>query len=82
MAVNVSVEKHGTENSMSLIRRFTKRVQGAGIVRRVKGNRYRLRTQSKGKRKVSALTRVSKRAKAVEMEKMGLAEPKPIRGRK
>ena len=82
MAVNVSVEKHGTENSMSLIRRFTKRVQGAGIVRRVKGNRYRLRMQSKTKRKVSALTRVAKRAKAVEMEKMGLAEPKPVRGRK
>lgn len=82
MAVNVSVEKHGTENSMSLIRRFTKRVQGAGIVRRVKGNRYRLRVQSKGKRKISALTRVAKRAKAVEMEKMGLAEPKTVRGRK
>ena len=80
MAVNVSVEKHGTENSMSLIRRFTKRVQGAGIVRRVKGNRYRLRAQSKGKRKVSALTRVTKRAKALEQEKMGLVEPKPLRG--
>jgi hypothetical protein len=80
MAVNVSVEKHGTENSMSLIRRFTKRVQGAGIVRRVKGNRYRLRDLSKGKRRASALTRVAKREKREEMEKLGLIEPRQPRG--
>jgi ribosomal protein S21 len=82
MAVNVSVEKHGTENSMSLIRRFTKRVQGAGIVRRVKGNRYRLRELSKNKRRMSALVRVEKRAKTQEMEKLGLIQEKPVRGRR
>lgn len=82
MAVNVSVEKHGTENSMSLIRRFTKRVQGAGIVRRVKGNRYKLRSQSKNRRKNSALVRVAKRAKTLEMEKLGLVQEKPLRGRR
>lgn len=79
MAVNVSVEKNGTENSMSLIRRFTKRVQGAGIVRKVKGNRYRLRAQSKNRRKMSALVRVEKREKTQEMEKLGLIEPKSDR---
>jgi ribosomal protein S21 len=82
MAVNVSVVKHGTENSMSLIRRFTKRVQGAGIVRKVKGNRYRLRVQSKGKRKNSALVRIEKRDKRTEMEKLGLIDPTEKRGRK
>lgn len=76
MAVNVSVEKHGTENSMSLIRRFTKRVQGSGIVKRVKGNRYRLRSQSKNKRRTSALVRIEKRSKRTEMEKLGLIDPK------
>jgi ribosomal protein S21 len=67
---------------MSLIRRFTKRVQGAGIVRRVKGNRYRLRELSKNKRRMSALVRVEKRAKTQEMEKLGLIQEKPVRGRR
>lgn len=79
MAINVTVEKHGSESSMSLIRRFTKRVQGAGIVRRVKGARYRLRIQSQAKRRVSALRRVLKHEKNAELERMGL-EPKTPRG--
>lgn len=82
MAVNVSVVKHGTENSMGLIRRFTKRMQGAGIVRKIKGIRYYLRTQSKGKRKMSALVRVEKHAKKIEMEKLGLLEARPERPRR
>jgi ribosomal protein S21 len=80
MAVNVSVMKHGTESSMSLIRRFSKRIQGSGIVRKVKGGRYHLRTQSKSKRRTSALRRVTKREKNAELERMGLAEVKPLRG--
>jgi ribosomal protein S21 len=82
MAVNVSVVKHGTENSMSLIRRFTKRVQGAGIVKRVKGDRYRLRSQSKAKRKNSALVRIAKKEKRTEMEKLGLIDPNERKGRR
>lgn len=82
MAVNVSVVKNGTENSMSLIRRFQKRVQGAGIVRRVKGNRYRARLQSKNRRKNSALVRVARRAEVKEKEKLGLIQERPVRGRR
>lgn len=82
MAVNVSVVKNGTENSMSLIRRFTKRMQGAGIVRKVKGMRYKLRSQSKNRRKTSALVRVEKHAKKTEMEKLGLLEARPERSRR
>jgi hypothetical protein len=80
MTINVSVVKHGTESSMSLIRRFTKRVQGAGIVRRVKGIRYHLRSQSKNRRRTSALRRVEKREKIAEKERLGLIEPKTARG--
>lgn len=75
MAVNVSVVKHGTESSMSLVRRFSKRVLGAGIVKKVKGGRYKLRDLSKGKRRTTALRRVEKRAKKEEMERLGLINP-------
>lgn len=75
MAINVSVTKHGTESSMSLVRRFSKRVLGAGIVRKVKGSRYKLRDLSRGKRRTSALRRVEKHAKIEEKERLGLIDP-------
>lgn len=80
MAINVSVVKHGTESSMSLVRRFSKRVLGAGIVRRVKSNRYKLRDESRGKRRTSALRRVVKHQKTEEKERLGLVEPRQPRG--
>ena len=79
--INVTVVKHGTENSMALIRRFQKRVQGAGIIRKVKASRYHERVKSKTKRRVSAIRRIVKKEKTLEMERMGLIkEPtRPIR---
>jgi ribosomal protein S21 len=73
--INVTVTKTGSENSMSLVRRFSKRVLGAGIIRRVKNNRYRVREMSKGKRRASALRRVEKRAKNAQLERLGLIDP-------
>ncbi len=80
MSVNVSVARHGSENSMSLIRRFSKRVQGAGIVRKVKSIRYKSRNQSRTRRRASALRRITKRDKNAELERMGLLKPRPMRG--
>ncbi|MBV9349386.1 MAG: hypothetical protein JO026_01415 [Patescibacteria group bacterium] len=83
MTVNVSVARHGSESSMSLVRRFSKRVLGAGIIRKVKGSRYRLRGESRTKRRNSALRRVAKFEKKEEMERLGLSEPKdPRAGRR
>ena len=38
--VNAEVQKKPNENSQNLIRRFTRRVQGTGLVRRVRSVRY------------------------------------------
>ena len=46
MAINVQVEKNNNESSANVIRRFTKRMQGAGIVPKVRGGRYFTRTKS------------------------------------
>lgn len=70
--INVSVQKHGTENATALIRRFTKRVQGAGIIRRVKGARYTDRPQSKLRRKKLAVRKIARREEYSEKERMGL----------
>lgn len=79
--IGVSVKKHGTESTPSLIRRFSKRVQGSGIVRRAKSIRFHSRTVSKNKRRDSALRRLAKQEKRQEMELLGLVQPRG-RGRR
>lgn len=75
--INVSVAKHGTENSAALIRRFQKRVQGAGIIRRVKGARYTERPQSKLRRKKLAVRKIARREEYAEKERLGLIKEVP-----
>ena len=61
MNVNVEVSKNNNETTSSLIRRFTKRVQGAGIIPKAKSLRYSERPTSKYTRKKMALKRLIKR---------------------
>lgn len=71
MATNVEVVKTGTENSISLLRRFTKRVQGAGILPRVRSLRYKNRNQSPYKRKVATLKKLNRRKEVDLLIKLG-----------
>ena len=82
MSVNVEVKKNPNENSISLIRRFTKRVQGAGIIPRVRSIRWSARKDSDLRKKKSALVVLEKRAEYKLLKKLGkLPEEKP-RGRR
>lgn len=71
MSVNVEVAKTGSENSLSLLRRFTKRVQGAGILPRVRGRRYFKRLPSFYNKKKSALAVIKRRKEVQELIKLG-----------
>ena len=77
--INVQVEKGAQENSLSILRRFTKRVQGAGILSRVRSIRYYDRNMSAGTRKKKAL----KRLRYNEAQALGikLGKIKPVEGR-
>ena len=67
----IEVKKTANESNMTLVRRFSRRVQEAGIVRTVKGRRYSERAPSKLDRKTSALNRL-KRGKEIErLKKLG-----------
>lgn len=73
----IEVKKNSNESSVNLIRRFTKRVQGAGIIRRVRSIRWASRTQSPFKAKKSALVKLARRKEYEHLKKMGkLPEPK------
>jgi ribosomal protein S21 len=82
--INVQVEKQGTENSISVIRRFTKRVQGSGILRRARANRFYGRSASQLTKKKKALNGLNRRAKREELIKLGKISDQPAhkRGRR
>ena len=61
MAINVEVERNPNENNLTLLRRFTKRVQGSGILPRVRGIRYELREPSFYKKKRKTLNRLKRK---------------------
>src|SRR5436190_735362 len=70
MATNVEVVKTGTENSMSLLRRFTKRVQGSGVLPRVRSLRYKDRNKSPGTRKKMTLKKLARRKEVDLLRKL------------
>jgi hypothetical protein len=65
------VVKTGTESNANLIRRFTKRVQGAGLLRRARSLRYSTRAESDLKKKQGALKRIAKRIEIERLRKLG-----------
>ncbi len=71
MVTVIEIKREQGESSSSLLRRFQKRVQGAGIIRRVKSLKAATRAQSHYKRKKSALTRLARRTEYERLKKLG-----------
>ncbi len=71
MTLNVQVEKNTNESSANVIRRFTKRMQGSGVIPRMRGERYHERVKSSNVRKVSRLKKLAKKEVYEKMLKLG-----------
>ncbi len=69
--INVEVQKTGNENSVSLLRRFTKKVQGSGVLPRVRGDRYSSRNISESVKKKKTLKKLKKREEIMKQIKLG-----------
>ena len=67
----IEVRKNPNENNSSILRRFSRRIQESGIIRKVKGARYNLRKESKLKAKNSALKRMTRRKEVELLKKLG-----------
>ena len=74
--VNVEVQKTGSESNLSLLRRFSKRVQNSGVLKRVRSIRYKNRNQSDLKKKRATLKSLVSRAERNRLEKLGKLAPK------
>lgn len=70
-SVNIEVIKGPNENNLSVLRRFTKRVQGAGILPRVRSRRYSSRVQSENVRRAKTVAYLKKKAEIAELVKAG-----------
>lgn len=83
MAVNIEVERQEGESPVNMIRRFSKRVQGAGIINRIRGIRYYSRKKSKFVEQKKALKTIRRREEVQELIKLGkLIEKAPRGGRR
>ncbi|KKQ27766.1 MAG: hypothetical protein US45_C0002G0009 [Candidatus Nomurabacteria bacterium GW2011_GWA1_37_20] len=67
----IEVRKNPNENNSSILRRFSRRIQESGIIRKVKSARYNIRKESKLKVKKSALKRMARRKEIEKLKKLG-----------
>jgi len=70
----IEVKKQERENTQSLIRRFTRRVQQSGVLMRARKNRFRQNPKSRNANKAAALRREELRKEYFKLRKMGKLE--------
>lgn len=73
MITVIEVKKNTNESNMNLIRRFSRKVQGSGIIQKVKSKRYNERPESKIKTKQATLKRIIRRKLQDKLLKLGKA---------
>ena len=71
MATNVEVKKNPNDSSSNLIRRFTKRVQASGIIKKMRDRRYYSRVKSRNVQHTARLKKLLGKDKYEQLVKLG-----------
>jgi len=79
--INAEVQKSGAESALSVIRKFSRRVQGTGLIQTVRKRRYYERDKSKTVSKKRALKRIKRQENYRDLIKEGKIVEAPARGR-
>ena len=83
MAINVEITRGASENNLSALRRFTKKVQSSGVLPVMRSKRYSERNRSENVKKKKALKRIGRKEEIMSALKMGkLIEKKRKGGRR
>ena len=80
MAINAEVTKNEAETPVNLIRRFSKRVQGTGLIQRMRSRRYQVRIKSDNVRRKQTLKVIKRREEVAELIKLGKMLERTTRG--
>ncbi len=70
----IEVNKSDNETSMSLIRRFTRRIQQSGVLQRARDIQFKKRPESTLVKKTKALKREKKKKRIEYLWKLGKTE--------
>lgn len=65
------VKRRESENTATLLRRFSRKAQQSGVIVEAKSGRYRSRPKSDLRKKNEALARIKKRKKIEKLKKLG-----------
>lgn len=79
MSINAEVTKSGNESTLSVIRKFSRRVQGTGLVKNARKTRYYERQKSKSVQKKRALKLIKRRAEYRQLVKDGKVQEREPR---
>ncbi|MBX4199150.1 hypothetical protein KW800_02680 [Candidatus Parcubacteria bacterium] len=79
---NVEVVKGPNENNLSVLRRFQKRVQGSGVLMKVRSKRYSERVKSENVKRAKTLAYLKKKDEMNELVKLGKVNELQKFGRK
>lgn len=76
----IEIKKQERETTQSLIRRFSRRLKGSGILMRARSIKHRVRPKSAQAKKKAVLRKIEKREMYEKLEKLGKAPER--RGRR
>jgi heterodisulfide reductase subunit C len=79
MATNVEIKKNKNENNLSMLKRFSRKVIEAGIINKVKSERYEQRKASDFVKKKNKLKVLKKKAEYEQLYKLGKIAPRKKR---
>jgi len=71
MALNANIVKKEKENSLGVLKRFSQKVRGAGVVQKLKSKKFEERKKSAHFVKEKALRRIERRSEAQLAYKLG-----------
>ena len=77
--INIEIKREPAESTTSALRRFSRKMNASGIVKKVKALKARERRLSFYKRKASALKRLARSAEYERLKKLGKIEVRPQR---
>ena len=77
--IKIEVKRDSTESTSGVLRRFSKRVQSSGNIRRAKSLRFTERPLSHYKKKKAALVKLERRAAYERLKKLGKVPTTPTK---
>lgn len=81
-ATVVEIKSGPGEAPLSVLRKFSRRINESNILRSVRGKRFYKRTPSDYTKKTSALARIKNRTERTKLFKLGKLKEEPRRGQR